>query len=210
VAGFKAAGQDSGGTFSTAVPAPAPSPPSPTTPAAPTLGLVPPATTADTTATFAFSDATADVTFVCALDGAAAAPCSSPMTYSGLAAGTHTFAVQAQNGTGSSTAATFSWEIAAGSPPPANTTPLISGVSVTAEIPHKIRFTLASDATVSIDILSATGSVIRHRVVDRAYAAGARSVGYACYNDAGRRVTGTFRARVRSDSTAVVSAGFTC
>ncbi|HLN78554.1 MAG TPA: FG-GAP-like repeat-containing protein [Nocardioidaceae bacterium] len=46
------------------------------------------------TATFEFT-ATETSTFTCALDGAAWAPCKSPMTYSGLAAGSHTFRVRA-------------------------------------------------------------------------------------------------------------------
>lgn len=51
--------------------------------------------TLDPTASFGFSSTDATVTFKCSLDGGAAASCSSPANYSGLANGTHTFQVQA-------------------------------------------------------------------------------------------------------------------
>lgn len=54
-------------------------------------------------ATFGFA-ATETSTFTCSLDGAAWAPCTSPMTYDGLAAGTHTFRVRATDTAGNTDA----------------------------------------------------------------------------------------------------------
>ena len=69
--------------------------------------------TTDTSATFAFSSGDAGATFECSLDGSAFATCASPETYTGLAAGIHTFEVRAQDAAGNSdpSAATFSWEV---------------------------------------------------------------------------------------------------
>ncbi|HEX9847626.1 MAG TPA: hypothetical protein VGB33_04330 [Acidimicrobiia bacterium] len=51
----------------------------------------------DTSATFSFS-ASETSTFQCRLDGAAFAPCTSPVSYENLTAGTHTFLVAATDG----------------------------------------------------------------------------------------------------------------
>ena len=65
-----------------------------------------------TTATFAFSSPSAGVTFECSLDALAYAACTSPHTYSGLTAGSHTFAVRAVNAGGPDpTPATSSWTV---------------------------------------------------------------------------------------------------
>ena len=50
--------------------------------------------------TFTFSSPEPGVTFQCRLDPAAFAPCTSPMTYSGLAPGAYTFVVRAVDATG--------------------------------------------------------------------------------------------------------------
>jgi|GEM_PF-1802443 len=54
---------------------------------------------ASTSATFAFSRASAAYPFECKLDSAAFQPCTSPITYTGLTLGSHTFSVHAVNGT---------------------------------------------------------------------------------------------------------------
>jgi photosystem II stability/assembly factor-like uncharacterized protein len=75
----------------------------------------PPATTSAAAASFEFSGGDAGsppVTFTCALDGAQAAPCSSPKNYPALADGQHSFAVQAHDGAGNvSPPKTWTWRI---------------------------------------------------------------------------------------------------
>jgi len=96
---------------------------------APDTSLVstPASLTNQTSAQFAFVASTGLSTFQCSLDGAAAAGCTSPQGYSGLADGPHTFSVAAADATGNTdaTPATFAWtvdtvvpETALGSTPP--------------------------------------------------------------------------------------------
>ena len=67
--------------------------------------------TSDTTAQLTFS-ARPRVTFTCSLDGPAA-PCAGPASYTGLAAGPHTFQVWPTDAFGNrGPAATWSWSIA--------------------------------------------------------------------------------------------------
>jgi hypothetical protein len=55
----------------------------------------PPPLTNSTTATFAFSSPDQTATFLCSLNGAAAVPCKSPLTYPGLSDATRTLLIQA-------------------------------------------------------------------------------------------------------------------
>ena len=65
-----------------------------------------------TSPSFSFSDTESGVTFQCKLDGSGFAACSSPRSYSGLAQGPHTFAVQAVDAAGNSSgSATWAWSI---------------------------------------------------------------------------------------------------
>lgn len=91
----------------------------------PTVVLIgaPPATTASTSAEFSFSASTEKTS--CRLDAAALVACSSPVTYSGLAAGQHSFTVQAGNGSGT-TSITTAWTITS---PAALTTGSADGTS---------------------------------------------------------------------------------
>lgn len=75
--------------------------------------------TTETTATFTFSADQAGATFACALDGAAFTACTSPTTYADLAAGAHTFEVQATNQFGlvEEPPASFTWTIVDGTAP---------------------------------------------------------------------------------------------
>ncbi|HXJ64426.1 MAG TPA: sulfatase/phosphatase domain-containing protein, partial [Actinomycetota bacterium] len=101
-----------------------------TPPPVPSITSKPPASTQADSASLAFSDTESGVTFLCSLDGAPAASCTSPQGYSSLAAGQHTFAVQAADGAGNvSGAATWQWTVDRTPPdtsitggPPASTT----------------------------------------------------------------------------------------
>jgi hypothetical protein len=87
-------------------------------PPAPTLTQKPTDPTTDKKATFGFTDAEPGVAFQCKLDAAAPASCSSPVKYSNLAQGPHTFCVQALDKAGNvGTAACYTWQIGAGAAP---------------------------------------------------------------------------------------------
>jgi hypothetical protein len=66
-----------------------------TTPPVTTISGGPPATTSSRTATFTLGSNEVGVTFACSLDGAAFAPCTSPVAYSALVDGTHSFQARA-------------------------------------------------------------------------------------------------------------------
>ena len=81
-------------------------------PPAPTVTSAPPARTPDTSATLGFTDSDATVTFRCAVDGGAGTACASPVTYSGLALGSHSFSVMATDRAGNaSPETTASWTV---------------------------------------------------------------------------------------------------
>src|SRR5437868_5630743 len=67
---------------------------------APTITSGPANPTNQSSATLAFTDSQSGVSFICSLDGAAYAACTSPQAYSGLVAGNHTFKVEAKNSAG--------------------------------------------------------------------------------------------------------------
>lgn len=75
----------------------------------------PPAASASTAASFTFvsPDAGGGATFLCALDGAAFAACTSPVNYASLAEGEHTFAVRVRDAVGNQdpTPATRTWTV---------------------------------------------------------------------------------------------------
>ena len=80
--------------------------------------LRPASPTNQTSASFSFS-ANKPSTFTCSLDGAAFSACSSPQSYSSLAAGSHTFQARATDTVGNTgLPATYSWTIDT-TPPPA-------------------------------------------------------------------------------------------
>jgi hypothetical protein len=89
-----------------------------TPPAAPALTSTPPANDTSTSASFSFGDAEAGVTFECRLDAGSFTTCTSPATFSGLADGSHTFAVRARDAAGNaSTATSYTWSLQAPRPP---------------------------------------------------------------------------------------------
>jgi large repetitive protein len=90
-----------------------------TVPPQTTIASGPPASSQTTSATFTFASSEAASTFTCRLDGAGLVPCTSPMTYTGLGDGDHTFSVQAADAAGNAdaTAATYAWQISGVGPP---------------------------------------------------------------------------------------------
>lgn len=84
-----------------------------TTPPQTAIDSGPSGTTSSTSASFSFSASETGSIFACSTDGGAAAPCTSPATLSGLAAGTHTFSVRATDGAGNTdpTPAQRTWTV---------------------------------------------------------------------------------------------------
>ena len=88
----------------------------------PTIAITsgPAATVAATTATFGFASSWSGATFRCRLDGSNWGLCTSPATYSGLAAGAHTFSVYAVSTTRQWTGrVSATWTVTAPAPAPA-------------------------------------------------------------------------------------------
>ncbi|HZC52027.1 MAG TPA: hypothetical protein VE441_05980, partial [Mycobacterium sp.] len=83
-----------------------------TPPPAPTLTGKPASPTNQTLATFSFTDAEAGVTYLCRHDGSAFASCTSPVSYLVSFPVTHTFAVEAVDRAGNTSAATaYTWTL---------------------------------------------------------------------------------------------------
>lgn len=95
----------------------------------PTITSHPAELTNQTSASFAYSDSQAGVTFQCQLDGAGFTACpSAGITYTGLEAGSHSFKVRAVSGTKTSAAALFKWTVDT-TPPTATLTFPVEGGS---------------------------------------------------------------------------------
>jgi hypothetical protein len=83
-----------------------------TPPPAPAIGSGPADPTTERTATFAFGDSEAGVTFRCQLDGGSFSACTSPRSYGDLSAAAHSFGVQALDGAGNaSPVASYDWTV---------------------------------------------------------------------------------------------------
>jgi myo-inositol-hexaphosphate 3-phosphohydrolase len=95
-------------------------PPTDTTPPDTTITSGPPASTTSASASFAFSASEAGSSFTCRLDTGTAVACTSPASYSNLAAGDHHFEVTATDAAGNPdpSPATWDWTIVLGPPPP--------------------------------------------------------------------------------------------
>jgi len=88
-----------------------------------TIDSKPVDSTNDTSASFSFSSTETDSSLECKLDDESFAACSSPMSYTGLDLGQHTFQVRAIDRVGNVDAspASYTWKI--GTTPPRDTTP---------------------------------------------------------------------------------------
>ena len=94
----------------------------------------PASASSSSSATFGFHSTIDPSTFVCSIDGGSAAPCLSPISYAGLADGSHAFSVAATAASGSDpTPAVFTWSVDATAPtvPGALTATAIGPAAVT-------------------------------------------------------------------------------
>ena len=83
-----------------------------TAPPAPTIVGAPRDLSPSTSATFAFAHTEPAIAFECKLDSGAFAPCGSPVEYTALPQGVHTFSVRARDAAGNVSAeATRSWTV---------------------------------------------------------------------------------------------------
>jgi plastocyanin len=118
----------------------------PTAPPTPTITSTPPDPSTSTSASFSFDDAEAGVTFECRLDAGAFAVCTSPQSYSGVTAGTHTFEVRAVDTVGNRSGATsHTWTMQA-----------CSQVSVNSNFFSPTSVTIAAGCTVTWTRMSGT------------------------------------------------------
>jgi hypothetical protein len=132
-------------------------------PQSPTIISTPDDPTTQTSATFAFTDTDAGVTFLCSLDTGSYAACASGVTYSSLSTGTHTFYVEAEDATGNvSPAATYSWHVV--SSLPFTITGNATGTLYPGWLRMGLTVTLSNPNSVPISVTSLTASVDASRL----------------------------------------------
>ncbi|HEY1013330.1 MAG TPA: Ig-like domain-containing protein, partial [Herpetosiphonaceae bacterium] len=133
-----------------------------------TITANPTALSNSSTATFQFTGnalgGAAIAGFECSLDGGAFIACASPRVYTGLADGSHTFAVRAIDAAGNvdATPATFTWTVDT-TPPPAPVTNTPANGSVTNNPLPPVTGSAEPSATVNIFI---DGSVVGNTTAD--------------------------------------------
>jgi hypothetical protein len=93
---------------------------------APTITAKPPSTSNSVTSSFSFSGGSGS-SYQCQLDGGAWAACASPASYSGLSQGSHSFDVEAVNGTSTGPVMSYTWSVDGVAP--TQTISLASGAS---------------------------------------------------------------------------------
>ncbi|MCM8749281.1 hypothetical protein NET02_08995 [Thermomicrobiaceae bacterium CFH 74404] len=118
-----------------------------TTPPETTITSAPPATTDQTSATFEFTASEPNSTFQCKLDTGTSEACTSPRTYTGLTAGSHTFTVVATDPAGNidPSPATHTWEITAPSDTQAPTVPANLSATATSSTRIDLRWDPSTD-----------------------------------------------------------------
>lgn len=118
-----------------------------------TIVTAPPALANTSSATFVFSSNEGGVTYGCSLNGSAFAPCSTPITFTGLAGGAHTLAVRATDGAGNvdATPASYAWTVDAVAPAPPVISAPAAGTSMAALVAVSGSAEAGSTVAVFID-----------------------------------------------------------
>ena len=113
----------------------------------------------DTSPTFSFSSPDITATFECQLDGGGYSSCSSPESYTGLVAGSHTFDVRATDLAGNTdpTPATYTWEIDT-TAPSTSISSTASDPTNTSPIPVTVTFSETMTGFDLADITVSNGS----------------------------------------------------
>ena len=141
-----------------------------TPPPAPTIDAHPDDPTRATDAHFTFSDAEQAVSFLCRLNGADFAACTSPQDYSGLAAGPQSFEVNAVDAAGNqSDAVSFSWTVSSTAPPVLHPPPNDPTVATSIADSTKFLYTgpNAPQTGMTATISPQRVAVVNGRVLDR-------------------------------------------
>lgn len=119
----------------------------------------PPPLTSDTKAAFTFASSAQSASYMCSLDGSAAVPCSSPLSYTGLADGTHTVSIGSTDtatGEGDPTPATATWTVdttppaaprMTGTDPPSSSADLSPSIQGSAESGSTVRLYATADCS---------------------------------------------------------------
>jgi hypothetical protein len=112
-----------------------------------------PAGVSSESATFQFVASETTTTFECSLDGAAYAACMSPMSYTGLSPGAHTFSVRAVDAVGNAdpSPASYSWTVVDTTPPETTITDGPTGTVSTTSATFSFTATEAATFACSLD-----------------------------------------------------------
>jgi large repetitive protein len=141
-----------------------------------------------TTATFRFSSTDPDATFSCRLDAGDFVACATPVTYTGLARGGHTFAINATDRAGNTGGnATYSWTILAPPPEPAPAPPPATPDVVPPHEVAKVRVKAANASVTLTWLLPTDPDFDRVRVMRTAPGKGVRAV--AVYEGGNKSLT---------------------
>jgi hypothetical protein len=134
-----------------------------------TITSGPSGTVTTASATFAFTSTETGSTFGCSLDGAPFTSCSSPISYSNLTNGSHTFAVRATDAAGNTdgSAATSTWTVNVADTTPPDTT-ITGGPTGTVATPDA-SFTFTSTETGSTFACSLDGAAYAACTVPASY-----------------------------------------
>ncbi len=138
----------------------------PTVPPTPTITSSPPNSSNSSSATFTFTDSDPTATFLCKLDAELSySSCSSPKTYTGLADGSHTFSVKANDTNGNESApASYTWTIDTSCSSASCPTFTEVGSQLTAanvDVVESGYGGMRGDGTGSISVSGVTGTVLK-------------------------------------------------